>query len=30
MPQIALELFQDVVLSVLFMFGICHYDLNAR
>lgn len=28
-PRIALKLFQDVVLSILFMFGIFHYDPNA-
>ena len=29
MPRIALELFQDVVLPILFMLGICDYDPNA-
>lgn len=29
MPRIALKLFQDVVLSILLMLGICDYDFNA-
>jgi hypothetical protein len=29
MPRIALKLFQDVVLSILFMLSICDYDPNA-
>jgi hypothetical protein len=29
MPRIALKLSQDVVLSILFMLGICDYDPNA-
>jgi hypothetical protein len=28
-PRLALELFQDVVLSILFMLGIRAYDSNA-
>ncbi len=30
MPQLAPILFQDVVLSILFMLGICGHDPNAR
>jgi hypothetical protein len=29
MSRIALKLFKDVVLSILFMLGICDYDPNA-
>jgi hypothetical protein len=29
-PRLAFEFFQDVVLSLLFMFGIRCYGLNAR
>lgn len=29
-PRLALKLFQDVVLSILFMLGIRAYDSNAR
>ena len=29
MPLLALKLFQDVVLSILFMLRICDYDPNA-
>lgn len=28
-PRVALKLFQDVVLSILFMLGICDYDPHA-